>query len=259
MVLMSLTAAGSAAGQGISLDERLRLLAQAYPSAVAEIDGKEVVFKSGARLEVDDGQEKSHAEKLVGADIEDMLSQVYPIGRCYDGAGPARNVDPGRIRNETFFRQVYGNSRRAVEKNLVVLPWFKSKLRVTRKHGVDAALSRVAKDLAELPAKYRRFFETTSGGHNWRTIAGTKRLSVHSFGAAVDLNIKFADYWRWAGGKPGNVPRYRNKIPQAVVEVFERHGFIWGGKWYHFDTMHFEFRPELIAIARLSEARGCQH
>jgi hypothetical protein len=28
------------------------------------------------------------------------------------------------------------------------------------------------------------------------------------------------------------------------VEIFERHGFIWGGKWYHYDTMHFEYRPE---------------
>lgn len=255
---MSSMAAGSAAGQGIRLEERLRLLAEAYPAAVASIDGKEVVFKSGARLKVEDGREKSHAEKLVGADVEDMLSQVYPIGRCYDGARPARNVDPGRIRNQAFFSQVYGSSRRAVEKNLTVLPWFKSKIRVTRKHGVDAALSRVAEDLAKLPTKYRRFFETSGGAYNWRTIAGTKRLSVHSFGAAVDLNTKFADYWRWAGGKPGNVPRYQNKIPQAVVEVFERQGFIWGGKWYHFDTMHFEYRPELIAIARLSEARGCQ-
>jgi len=22
--------------------------------------------------------------------------------------------------------------------------------------------------------------------------------------------------------------------------------FIWGGRWYHFDTMHFEYRPELL-------------
>ena len=31
-----------------------------------------------------------------------------------------------------------------------------------------------------------------------------------------------------------------------IVEIFERHGFIWGGKWYHYDTMHFEYRPELL-------------
>ena len=31
-----------------------------------------------------------------------------------------------------------------------------------------------------------------------------------------------------------------------VVEIFEKYGFIWGGKWYHYDTMHFEYRPELL-------------
>jgi hypothetical protein len=30
------------------------------------------------------------------------------------------------------------------------------------------------------------------------------------------------------------------------VAVFERHGFIWGGRWAHYDTMHFEYRPELL-------------
>ncbi|NUM57423.1 MAG: M15 family metallopeptidase, partial [Bdellovibrionaceae bacterium] len=27
---------------------------------------------------------------------------------------------------------------------------------------------------------------------------------------------------------------------------FESEGFIWGGKWNHYDTMHFEYRPELF-------------
>jgi hypothetical protein len=39
---------------------------------------------------------------------------------------------------------------------------------------------------------------------------------------------------------------YRNVIPQGIVDIFEKHGFIWGGKWYHYDTMHFEYRPELV-------------
>ena len=30
------------------------------------------------------------------------------------------------------------------------------------------------------------------------------------------------------------------------VDAFEAEGFIWGGRWYHFDTMHFEYRPELL-------------
>ena len=43
---------------------------------------------------------------------------------------------------------------------------------------------------------------------------------------------------------------YRNRIPWEIVEVFEKHGFVWGGKWYHYDTMHFEYRPEIIAASQ---------
>jgi hypothetical protein len=35
-------------------------------------------------------------------------------------------------------------------------------------------------------------------------------------------------------------------MPYEIVDIFEKQGFIWGGKWYHFDTMHFEYRPELL-------------
>ena len=52
----------------------------------------------------------------------------------------------------------------------------------------------------------------------------------------------FADYWLW---KPKDAP-YRNRVPFEIVQIFERHGLIWGGKWAHFDTMHFEYRPELL-------------
>ena len=40
-----------------------------------------------------------------------------------------------------------------------------------------------------------------------------------------------------------------------MVEILERHGFIAGGKWYHFDTMHNEYRPEL-AGSRLRRRPG---
>jgi hypothetical protein len=47
----------------------------------------------------------------------------------------------------------------------------------------------------------------------WRMITKQDNLSVHSFGAAIDPDTKFADYWTWSGGKPGNVPAYENKFP----------------------------------------------
>ena len=80
---------------------------------------------------------------------------------------------------------------------------------------------------------------------------------MHAFAAAIDINKDLAHYWRRPGNKVGRVRRYRNRIPVEIVEIFERHGFIWGGKWYHYDTMHFEYRPELIAIGRLAAERGC--
>ncbi len=43
---------------------------------------------------------------------------------------------------------------------------------------------------------------------------------------------------------------YKNEIPWEIVRIFEAHGFIWGGKWYHYDTMHFEYRPELLMTAK---------
>ncbi len=80
--LMCLTTASSTADQCISLEERSRLLPDAYPDAVAAIEGNEVVLKSSGRLIINDGQEKSHAEKVKCTDIKDMLGQVYPVGRC---------------------------------------------------------------------------------------------------------------------------------------------------------------------------------
>ena len=104
----------------------------------------------------------------------------------------------------------------------------------------------------------RKYLTPSAGVFNWRRVAGQSNLSVHSFGAAVDLNTKFADYWVWSGGKPGRVPVYKNKFPMEIVDIFEKHGFIWGGRWYHYDTMHFEYRPELLEIAKRSGVSACK-
>ena len=246
----------SVRAQPVSLQEKLGILQRSYPSVVSEYRNGELILKSGDRLAVDDGRRKDHQAKLVDADIEDMLSQTYPLGACSSGT-PSRNFDPGRIRNGKFMRVLFGQTKAEARASLRTIKWFGSRVRVTRRHGVDLALVRVRDDLAKLPKKLRKFFVKSGGTFNWRVIAGTKRLSVHSFGAAIDINTKYTDYWRWSGGKPGNVPKYKNKIPKEIVSIFERHGFIWGGKWYHFDTMHFEFRPDLIEIGKLALSRGC--
>lgn len=54
-------------------------------------------------------------------------------------------------------------------------------------------------------------------------------LSRHSFGIAVDLNITNNSF----GGRVSMDP--------AVVDIFRRWGFAWGGTWTRPDGMHFEW------------------
>jgi hypothetical protein len=55
------------------------------------------------------------------------------------------------------------------------------------------------------------------------------RLSHHSWGIAVDFN---------ALENPTGV---RPRLDRDVVEIVERHGFTWGGRWLVPDGMHFEW------------------
>ena len=96
-------------------------------------------------------------------------------------------------------------------------------------------------------------------GYNWRPIAGTPRISYHSWGLAIDILPRRpggrAIYWQWERHRNRNwmlIPlENRWNPPLPVIEAFERQGFIWGGKWLLFDNMHFEYRPELIEFNRL--------
>ena len=107
-------------------------------------------------------------------------------------------------------------------------------------------LQAVSNEIDALPEKIKRTAYPIGGVYSCRTVADTGKPSVHSYAAAIDLNTRYGDYWYWQH-KTGPIP-YRNRMPQEIVDIFERHGFIWGGKWYHYDTMHFEYRPELLGL-----------
>ena len=61
-----------------------------------------------------------------------------------------------------------------------------------------------------------------------RFIANTTSLSNHSFGLALDLNV------------PGNLRGSVGEMNRAVVSIFKKWGFAWGGDWRYTDPMHFE-------------------
>jgi len=238
------------------LAARLKLLAEAYPDSLSGVEGNTLLFKyGGAPLEIDDGKAKDHAAALSSGDVEDSLRQIYPLGPCE--RKPEVDFDPGRIRSDALMMRLYGASAKAVGAELVPVDWFGETLRVTKRQGAAAALEKVRDALAARP-ELKRYLSPSAGVFNWRKVSGAKNMSVHSFGAAIDLNTKFADYWIWSGGKPGRVKTFANKYPLEIVEIFEQHGFVWGGRWYHYDTMHFEYRPELIAIAKAAGASACR-
>lgn len=90
---------------------------------------------------------------------------------------------------------------------------------------------------------------------NWRNIADVQSRSNHAYGVALDILPKgnrLETYWLWTAQKNiewWNVPySKRYQPPTAVIKIFEEYGFIWGGKWSFYDTMHFEYRPEILTF-----------
>ena len=102
-----------------------------------------------------------------------------------------------------------------------------------------------------MPPEDKKFLFPIGGTYVCRAVADTGQTSMHGWGAAIDINVSLSDYWLWR--RAAGLPAYVNRIPPEIVAIFERHGFIWGGRWSHFDTMHFEYRPELIGTDPNSE------
>ena len=156
---------------------------------------------------------------------------------------------------------MYGDSKKEVEEKLVVIYWMPKffgmsyPLRVTTVNGVDkkfVGISHELEALASAHPDYLKFLQAPGETFDWRNIANTNRLSLHSFGMTIDINTTASNYWQEDLEKAGQAINedaelvYRNDVPWEIIPVFEKYGFIWGGKWHHYDTMHFEYRPELM-------------
>lgn len=213
---------------------------KAYSCFIHNVSSDTIKMNDGSSFVWDDKKSKGFTEKFIKPDLKDMFSIDYVKGPKYK-TPPDTNYDPGRIRNELFFKSIYGASEKEVRKNLITVNWFGHNVLFNKLNGGADSLKRVEKELALLPQSMHKYFLSLGGTFKWRYIAGTKSRSMHSFGMAIDINVKYSDYWR-----NSKVISYNNQIPIEIVNIFEKHGFIWGGKWYHYDTMHFEFRPELI-------------
>jgi hypothetical protein len=234
-------AAPAAAGAPAEAPPRaLACLVKWYPLVPVKVDGAWHFVLAGTVYRWDDGRRKSFEEKLESPDLEDTFSLPYVPGPIAPVA--RENEDPGRIRFDPLFRATYGASKAEVD--LVAVDFVGQALQVHRK--AAPAFARVASRLeaAVTQEPSLRAFLRNLGAAVWRTIGGTRRQSAHSWGVAIDLDAARSHYWRWVN--PREPVRWGNAVPRVIVDAFEAEGFIWGGRWYHYDTMHFEYRPELL-------------
>ncbi|MBQ8047707.1 MAG: M15 family metallopeptidase [Prevotella sp.] len=89
----------------------------------------------------------------------------------------------------------------------------------------------------------------------YRHVAGTKKLSKHAQGLAVDINTLYNPYVKTRSDgtlivQPSKALRYANRAKSFPYKIekgdlchrlFLQHGFTWGGSWrYSKDYQHFE-------------------
>lgn len=89
---------------------------------------------------------------------------------------------------------------------------------------------------------------------NYRTVAGTNRISMHGQGLAIDINPFFNPYITYRNGgqqvAPAGAEAYADRSQPFAYKIdendlcyklFTEHGFSWGGNWNNSkDYQHFE-------------------
>ncbi len=212
----------------------LECLAKAYSLKIDE-ETNSIVFNDGTKMSFQN--------------IENIKEENEDLAKMFE-----KSNDYGRYKYEPFFKKIYGNNRKEIETNVVNLNWFlKSNprnneiIKINSKYGADIAMANILNEVQQLnysKAEMEKFVSPPLGDNlKSKFIPGTKLLSSHAFGIAVDMSINSFAYWKWDLDFPKN---RKNNFDKKIVGIFEKFGFIWGGSWYHYDNNHFEFRPELM-------------
>ena len=262
---------GSFPASAQTREQKAQALINAYPGHLAGFDGVNLIWKDGTRSPFGEDRADKPLQELDGPARH---RRHVPLAlRLRRRRIPGKPGERPRPRAERGFlledirrlREAAGRGCASVtcasSAPLKSVPWVSKfsggSMQATSVNGVDEKLRLISKELEALGPSFGKYLVPSGGSFVPRCIAGTTRLSVHSFGIAVDINPQYGGYWQY--GLPHGMSEeqvrqkkislvYKNRIPIEIVKVFEKHGFIWGGNWYHFDGMHFEYRPEFLAL-----------
>lgn len=255
----------SASGEAERSDAAARAFRQAYGSHIDSVTQLEddIVFHLGSTaIHFQDG-------RLLAADRLDRRAECDPIFYRYS-LQPLTRPLPAADHLPTYCTDVleslWGRTEGQIREHGRSVRFLDHRMFVNERLIEPlAAVERDVLRLAERDAAVAEWIEELDVTYSfvYRRIDGSPTRSQHAWGLAVDFVPRSYEgrhvYWRWsrAMDREGwdEIPLARRwSPPRRVVEIFERHGFVWGGKWPHFDTIHFEYRPEILLYNRLVTA-----
>ncbi len=97
--------------------------------------------------------------------------------------------------------------------------------------------------------------DNNTSAFNYRVVEGSKKLSRHAYGLAIDINPFYNPYVTYPGGvehispegsepyadREADFPHKIGKDGDLCWQLFSRHGFTWGGDWKSLkDYQHFQ-------------------
>jgi hypothetical protein len=254
------------AQERIQDDPRVRAFLEAYRPYIDSVsyhDG-DIVFSMGGRaIHFEDGR-LLDSTRLDRRGSCDPLFYRYPLEPLTE---PPEVAEEFPMSCRDAIESLWGSTETEVRRHTGGVRFLNRRMIVN--DILIEPLAAVEQDLAELGtrdvavADWIRAIQITYS-FIFRDISATDTGSYHAWGLAFDLVPTSYDgkhvYWRWsrAMDRQGwqSIPiGDRWSPPDAAIEVFERHGFVWGGKWGYFDMIHFEYRPEILIYNRLLEGR----
>lgn len=249
----------------LSVDPRVQAFLQAYgpliddvtyleDDAVFTAGGHAIHFRDGRMLGEDHlGEADGYEPFFFRYSLEPLETPPAPE----DGPGQATDV------LEAFFGRRESEIRRHCESvTFLGRRLFVNSLLVDPLQAVENDIRAAARRDPQV----NRWIENLEVAYSFmdKGIAGSNTRSYHAWGLAVDLVPESYGgkhvYWRWSRvfDREGwsRIPLARRwSPPRPVVKAFEAHGFLWGGKWAHFDQIHFEYRPEIVLYNQMMADR----
>lgn len=192
---------------------------------------------------------------------EDLTKEEIALMKEYGKTETQMNTAGSPMFFFDFLYDAY--SEKIIEPHIIETKFLGCKTKIHERllKKIQAVEARVNK-AAKTDKAVKDFLSTlaSTDAYFWRVIANTTRKSFHSYGIAIDCLPKRLygkqTYWSWAKSKYGDdwmLTPFSDRWmpPPKIVSAFEAEGFVWGGKWDVWDTMHFEYHPELIKFNKI--------